>query len=393
MLALFKIKMNGTMNYRHSAVFIWIIVLHLFSCETKIQDNYGVPSREVNFPHYVDVFYDPGLQQEIAYYFDEENYLIYFYDLYGHAIDTIDISIIKQEFAKGLVTVKSMDTIIVNSIGTTYSNKIYILNGKGEIIKAHDLDLLMTDSLGNYYSILSYPIFFDNNINRLIFQVDWRMNSIDQKKGIIPQMAAENKYTEYWHQSSNKAAVFVELDDLLSENPKINFKLMGFTSRMDDRPVWYVPLLFIRNMTWHNKIVLCYRNTDKLYLINNKSFAIDTIVKVQSKYSTLTNKPFDKNEEKDLNNYLLKNNSIMDFGQNKHNGKLHISINHYNENKSRRTIIQLDKNLKTQKEFVKDSNYYSTFLNTNEGLFLAKKPDKNQLRNEKKVTYTLFNFD
>lgn len=393
MLALFKIKMNGTVLYRHSAVFIWILIFHLFSCETKITDHYGVPGREVNFPHHVEVFYDPDLQKEFAYYFDEGNYFIYIYDLYGNAIDTIDISIIQQEQAKGLVTVKSMDTIIVNSIGTTYSNKIHILNRKGEIIKSHDLDNRMIDSLGNYYTIYSYPIFFDNTINRLIFQVDWRMNKMDKEKGIIAPMEDENKYTDYWYRSSNKAAVFVELDNLLSENPKINFKLMGFISRMDDRPVWYVPLLFIRNMTWNNKIVLCYRNTDKLYLINNKSFAIDTIVKVQSKYSTITNKPFDKNEDKDLNNYLLKNNSIMDFWQNKHNGKLHVSINHYNENKSRRTIIELDKNLKTQKEFVKDSNYYSTYINTNEGLFFAKKPDKSQLRNEKKITYTLFDFD
>ena len=131
----------------------------------------------------IATYYDKVSGKEYIYFTDFfTKKCINIFDIKGKKVDSIPLQNSLNSLDKILsVCMINRDSILINA---PYSNKIILINRKGEVLKKINLDTLLFDNKGNHYELWNFKLLSDGSF---IFHTAWRYNINNKIKNILMQ--------------------------------------------------------------------------------------------------------------------------------------------------------------------------------------------------------------
>jgi hypothetical protein len=187
------------------------------------------------------------------------------------------------------ISIISRDTIVLNSVST---NKIALINSKGNCYKYIDMDALMNKDADHYEL---YSTFLKQKVYKhsILFHAEWYYNSDDEKNGTEP--TDKLKQMQYWYNHNFESSYFLKVSALDADSVKLQFGLTNFYKSIVDKNSLFSDVPFYTYT--HDQLFLYSVFNDHLFIINPTTLNLKDSLKISSKYSTVGNKPSPINEQ------------------------------------------------------------------------------------------------
>lgn len=364
-----------------------------YTIEKDFTFNVGfVPS-----PKYINTFFDIESGRELLYFGDPvTKKTLKFFNFDGLLIKEVPLlETIKLLGEIDVITVISLDSIVINSL---YTNKIVIINGKGESWKLHDLNKLIVSKIGNVYNyyginIPSYTV----DKNNLYLNCDFNYNGYDISKDIVPTGKFENY--DYMYNKLIEDPYLLRFNNYLSGIPKIEHFLFGFKKNYSLKKAFFLEnASFIKTdlgFLFHS----VYSNN--LFLIDTLTLKLKSKITIKSDFTQLGIPPLflTKESYNNLGNIQVENTKTSGYiGQIfSHDDNTYIFVSLPNKNNSKHldpsndfSIINYDKNFNRLKEYLFKNGEFNggRAIMTKKGLIIP----KNKIKYEETPIYSLIKF-
>jgi hypothetical protein len=297
-------------------IILYLFTLFILSCgaiesqapNSTIEFNVGYNSQH----KFTGSFFNKQNKEFILYFADPITYKwIKFYSLNNKIIDSINLRPVCKLLGNvDGIHIISMDTIVLNN---SKNNQIAVLNSKGDILKFIELNKLKNPIEGlQYSSQLSFLPYLNNDtpLNSFVIGIDFRRDSLDIKKEIIPNGKLDRM--KYYAKKYYEAPYLLQINNPFDSLPILDFKLNGFYKNITNNPhcIFGEPPFFKK--VGGNYLVISWYS-DAIFVYDEKFNFLKKIT-IQSDFCSFENKPmaidssiFTNGEEK--NNNQIQNNS------------------------------------------------------------------------------------
>ncbi len=376
-----------------------LIFILFFSCKENnkisIVENYIIDLGFIPSRGFRTIYFDSIKQEDLLAIVDKNgSNKIKIYKLKGELVKTISLnSALDSLQSIGTINYFNHDTIIIHSNNT---NKFALINSYGNVMRFFDLNEIIPKSVSdnyNYYGI-SNEI---GNLNSYYLGCDFNFNGKDIALNNIP--TDPYKLKEYEYKKIINTPYILKISDFLSDSVKFSHLLYGFEKRYANEKAFYLsgPSFIVQNQYY----IFYSIHNNQLYKANSKTMFANDSIAIKSKYGKI-GMPGMR-----LTKYNMQNWEKVDK-QNVYNSNYIVSVLHnvptseyyfiiYLKDKSEKgftkrkfSVLITDSNFKTKSEHLFDDGVYhgGSALMTRQGLILQ----KNDLKNEKRITYCLFKF-
>lgn len=245
---------------------------------------------DVGFPvtrKHTDTYISGG--QELICFADvSTNKIIHFFTLDGKKQGSIPLDcVIDDGHEIDDFSIVSPDTILVN---TLYSNKIYILNRKGECLERIDLDKVVKHENGDQFEFYSsaFQDFYSNG--SVILGCSYRDNIKEQ----APTDALEN--LRYFYSKMFRSPYFLKIDNIFSDSLSYSVGPEAFYHKY----VSDTGYVIVESSFYHhdNNRLFCFSAySDKIFEVGINDLEVKTEIRVKSDHSSLGADPIPLNNE------------------------------------------------------------------------------------------------
>ena len=189
----------------------------------------------------------------------------------------------------GGISIISRDTIVLNS---AYTNKIALINSKGNCYKYIDMNALINTG-ADHYELSSTFLKQKVYKHSVLFHAEWRYNTDDEKNGTEP--TDRLKHLQYFYNHNFESPYFLKVSAIDTDSIKVQFGLPNFYKSIVPKNSLYGGVPFYTYA--HDQLFLYSEFNDHLFIIDPTTLNLKDSIQISSKYSTVGNKPSLINEQ------------------------------------------------------------------------------------------------